>query len=98
MAVKAKIGVLVMALLEDDYNKTAHMRPAATAAAREIADALAAYDAAYERYNRVFEALRPEFERFAGAPARLATPPDPRQSTPRTTRRPTTNEEANRWR
>ena len=42
MAVKAKIGVLVMALLEDDYNKTAHMRPAATAAAREIADALAA--------------------------------------------------------
>ena len=43
MAVKAKIGVLVMALLEDDYNKTAHMRPAATAAAQEIADALAAY-------------------------------------------------------
>jgi L-arabinose isomerase len=40
---KAKIGVLVMALLEDDYNKTAHMRPAATAAAQEIADALAAY-------------------------------------------------------
>ncbi len=43
MAVKAKIGVLVMALLEDDYNKTAHMRPAATAAAQEIADALAEY-------------------------------------------------------
>ena len=43
MALKAKIGVLVMALLEDDYNKTAHMRPAATAAAQEIADALAAY-------------------------------------------------------
>ena len=38
VAVKAKIGVLVMALLEDDYNKTAHMRPAATAAAQEIAD------------------------------------------------------------
>jgi hypothetical protein len=33
VAAKAKIGVLVMALLEDDYNKTAHMRPAATAAA-----------------------------------------------------------------
>ena len=33
MAVKPKIGVLVMALLEDDYNKTAHMRPAAAAAA-----------------------------------------------------------------
>jgi L-arabinose isomerase len=43
VALKAKIGVLVMALLEDDYNKTAHMRPAATAAAQEIADALAAY-------------------------------------------------------
>lgn len=43
MALKPKIGVLVMALLEDDYNKTAHMRPAATAAARGIADALAAY-------------------------------------------------------
>ncbi len=43
MKVKAKIGVLVMALLEDDYNKTAHMRPAATAAAQEIADLLAAY-------------------------------------------------------
>ena len=43
MAMKAKIGVLVMALLEDDYNKTAHMRPAATAAAQEIADALAEY-------------------------------------------------------
>ncbi len=43
MAVKPKIGVLVMALLEDDYNKTAHMRPAATAAAQEIADTLAQY-------------------------------------------------------
>jgi L-arabinose isomerase len=43
VAVRAKIGVLVMALLEDDYNKTAHMRPAATAAAQEIADVLAEY-------------------------------------------------------
>ncbi len=43
MAVRAKIGVLVMALLEDDYNKTAHMRPAATTAAQEIADVLAQY-------------------------------------------------------
>jgi L-arabinose isomerase len=41
--VKAKIGVLVMALLEDDYNKTGHMRPAATAAAQEMADLLSAY-------------------------------------------------------
>src|SRR5271157_2972836 len=43
MAVKAKIGLLVMALLEDDYNKTAHMRPAATAAAQQIGDLLGEY-------------------------------------------------------
>jgi L-arabinose isomerase len=41
VAVKAKIGVCVMALLEDDYNKTGHMREAATAAAQEIADTFA---------------------------------------------------------
>jgi hypothetical protein len=29
MAMKPKVGVLVMALLEDDYNKTAHVRPMA---------------------------------------------------------------------
>lgn len=29
MTQKTKVGVLVMALLEDDYNKTAHMRPTA---------------------------------------------------------------------
>jgi L-arabinose isomerase len=33
---KAKIGVLVMALLEDDYNKTAHVRPMAQAVADKI--------------------------------------------------------------
>ena len=38
-----KIGVLVMALLEDDYNKTGHMRAAATAAAEDVADRLAQY-------------------------------------------------------
>lgn len=43
MSVRAKIGVLVMALLEDDYNKTGHMRPAATAAAQGIADLLGEY-------------------------------------------------------
>jgi len=43
VALRAKIGVLVMALLEDDFNKTAHMRPAAIAAAQGIADALAEY-------------------------------------------------------
>jgi L-arabinose isomerase len=64
MAVKPKIGVLVMALLEDDYNKTAHMRPAATAAAREIADALAAY-------GDVVHAGLVEEEAQAAAAARL---------------------------
>jgi hypothetical protein len=38
-----KIGVLTMALLEDAYNKTAHMRPAATETARSIARALEQY-------------------------------------------------------
>ena len=33
----------------------------------------AAYDAAYDRYVRLFEALRPEFERASGAPAASAT-------------------------
>jgi L-arabinose isomerase len=43
LGVRPKIGVLVMALLEDDYNKTAHMRGPATAAAQEIADLLARF-------------------------------------------------------
>ena len=33
---KAKVGVLVLALLEDDYNKTAHVRPMAQAVADKI--------------------------------------------------------------
>lgn len=64
MAVKAKIGVLVMALLEDDYNKTAHMRPAATAAAQEIADTLA-------EFGEVVHAGLVEEEAQAAAAARL---------------------------
>ncbi len=43
MAVKPKVGVLVMALLEDDYNKTAHMRPVAQKAADHIGDILSEY-------------------------------------------------------
>ena len=43
MAVKPKVGVLVMALLEDDYNKTAHMRPTAQKAADRIGDIIAEY-------------------------------------------------------
>lgn len=64
MATKAKIGVLVMALLEDDYNKTAHMRPAATAAAQEIADVLA-------EYGNVVHAGLVEEEHQAAAAAKL---------------------------
>jgi len=61
---RPKIGVLVMALLEDDYNKTGHMRPAATAAAQEIADLLA-------EYGDVVHAGLVEEEHQAAAAARL---------------------------
>ncbi len=64
MTVKAKIGVLVMALLEDDYNKTAHMRPAATAAAQEIADTFA-------QWGEVVHAGLVEEESQAAAAARM---------------------------
>ena len=43
MTTQPKIGVLTMALLEDAYNKTAHMRPAATEAACGVARALEPY-------------------------------------------------------
>ena len=43
MTTQPKIGVLTMALLEDAYNKTAHMRPAATETARGVARALEPY-------------------------------------------------------
>ena len=43
MSNKPKIGVLVLALLEDDYNKTAHMRPIAQKAADRIGQILAEY-------------------------------------------------------
>ena len=43
MTRQTKIGVLTMALLEDAYNKTAHMRPAATETARGVARALEPY-------------------------------------------------------
>src|SRR3990172_3915967 len=36
MSYKPKIGVLVMALLEDDYNKTAHVRPMAQKVADKV--------------------------------------------------------------
>jgi L-arabinose isomerase len=40
---KPKVGVLVMALLEDDYNKTAHMRPHAQKVADKIGTILGKY-------------------------------------------------------
>lgn len=43
MTTKAKVGVLVMALLEDDYNKTAHMRPVAQKAADHIGEIIGQY-------------------------------------------------------
>src|SRR4051812_38097771 len=64
VAVKPKIGVLVMALLEDDYNKTAHMRPQATAAAQEIADTFA-------QWGEVVHAGLVEEEHQAIAAARM---------------------------
>lgn len=38
MTTKPKVGVLVMALLEDDYNKTAHVRPMAQKVADHIGE------------------------------------------------------------
>ncbi len=43
MAIKPKVGVLVMALLEDDYNKTAHIRPVAQKAADKVGAIIAQY-------------------------------------------------------
>lgn len=43
MATKPKVGVLVMALLEDDYNKTAHMRPLAQKATDQIGEIIGQY-------------------------------------------------------
>jgi L-arabinose isomerase len=43
MTIKPKVGLLVTALLEDDYNKTAHMRPAAQKFVDRIAGILGQY-------------------------------------------------------
>lgn len=43
MATRPKVGILVMALLEDDYNKTAHIRPAAQKAAERIGGIIGQY-------------------------------------------------------
>jgi L-arabinose isomerase len=43
MAMKPTVGVLVMALLEDDYNKTAHVRPMAQKVADKIGGIVGKY-------------------------------------------------------
>jgi len=43
MTTRPKVGVLVMALLEDDYNKTAHVRPIAQKAADRIGAIIGEY-------------------------------------------------------
>jgi L-arabinose isomerase len=43
MTTKSKVGVLVMALLEDDYNKTAHVRPMAQKVADKIGAIIGKY-------------------------------------------------------
>jgi L-arabinose isomerase len=43
MSHRTKIGVLVLALLEDDYNKTAHIRPMAQKVADRIGEILSEY-------------------------------------------------------
>lgn len=43
MTLKSKVGLLVMALLEDDYNKTAHMRPVAQKVADRIGSIIGEY-------------------------------------------------------
>jgi len=43
MSKKPKVGVLVMALLEDDYNKTAHVRPMAQRVADHIGEIIGKY-------------------------------------------------------
>lgn len=42
-AIKPKLGLLITALLEDDWNKTAYLRPTAQAAVQNFVDALAAF-------------------------------------------------------
>jgi len=63
MSTKPKIGVLTTALLEDAYNKTAHMRPAATRAAEKLAKV-------FEEYGTVVHPGLVEDENQAAAAAR----------------------------
>jgi L-arabinose isomerase len=60
MATKPKIGLLVTALLEDDYNKTGHVRPRMRQATDRIAASLAPYG---EVVNPGFVEYEPDADR-----------------------------------
>jgi L-arabinose isomerase len=60
MNTRTKIGLLVTALLEDDYNKTGHMRPKMSEATDRIAQILAPYG---EIINPGFVEYEPDAER-----------------------------------
>ncbi len=60
MTVKPKLGLFVTALLEDDYNKTGHMRPKMAEATDRIADILKPYG---EVINPGFVEYEPDADR-----------------------------------
>lgn len=64
MSVKPKVGILVMALLEDEYNKTAHMRPKA----QQVADHIGAI---IHEYAEIVQPPLVEEEYQAEAAARM---------------------------
>jgi len=64
MATQPKIGLLVTALLEDDYNKTGHMRPKMSEATDRIAQVLAPYG---EVINPGFVEYEPDADRATSA-------------------------------
>jgi L-arabinose isomerase len=64
MTTKPKIGLLVTALLEDDYNKTGHMRPKMQEATNRIAALLAPYG---EIVNPGFVEYEPDADRATEA-------------------------------
>ena len=62
MTNKPKIGLFVTALLEDDYNKTGHMRPKMSEATDRIAKNLSPYG---EIVNPGFIEYEPDAEKAA---------------------------------
>ncbi len=62
MTTKPKIGLLVTGLLEDEYNKTGHIRPKCAEVTSKLADILSAYG---EIVNPGFVEYEPDAERVA---------------------------------